>query len=563
VQNTWFIDDSNVYRVTMHKTFEGNLATKPVNGAIFVLNPKNGQLLLKVIHTSAWAGQKRLGQLAKWKCAEELAAMIRGAPSEEQPRQIIVTRKSMLDPLEVHLLDFPNITIKGSELNLPFQAALKIPRVAQIVLQAGESSLNLINFYDDWLQTISPYTAFSRVILILRALMLAGPGASDRALGLIFGGREIPAPGHIWPSLDDGEWVGIEVALKDLIIEEYSKKNNVNPAALTHAEIRDIILGADIAGPSAQRQKIAEIERSSNEQSAHATTTTTTNVFGDEIVSATTSAYESKTFASKSDWRSRALGVGTLAQRLKSLTVATEASNETNNDLLVLPRNLINQLVHVADSRTQIAALIVGEQVEPQVWQCKSLIIPPQTGTVSSVNVCENRPQGLEQQFSDNVYVIGIIHTSSSGVTSLAPANLVVLQKFRQSFETPQEVPQFCVSLVMSPGAVEIAVYSPTPSAFTAFQTDQIDINATLPGDYYAPQSCILTDRTLGYWWIPGGGERWNWNFMTLAFDPEKHLYAVERGIPAEFYDVTHRLVHFMQTGASIEGNNNYEDEFD
>jgi hypothetical protein len=28
----------------------------------------------------------------------------------------------MLDPLEVHLLDFPNIVITGSELQLPFQA---------------------------------------------------------------------------------------------------------------------------------------------------------------------------------------------------------------------------------------------------------------------------------------------------------------------------------------------------------------------------------------------------------------------------------------------------------
>lgn len=27
----------------------------------------------------------------------------------------------MLDPLEVHLLDFPNIVITGSELQLPFQ----------------------------------------------------------------------------------------------------------------------------------------------------------------------------------------------------------------------------------------------------------------------------------------------------------------------------------------------------------------------------------------------------------------------------------------------------------
>jgi pre-mRNA-processing factor 8 len=145
-QIIWFVDDTNVYRVTIHKTFEGNLTTKPINGkikerererererqkkereksslpntrtlshtsgAIFIFNPRTGQLFLKIIHTSVWAGQKRLGQLAKWKTAEEVAALMRSLPVEEQPKQIIVTRKGMLDPLEVHLLDFPNCTIK-------------------------------------------------------------------------------------------------------------------------------------------------------------------------------------------------------------------------------------------------------------------------------------------------------------------------------------------------------------------------------------------------------------------------------------------------------------------
>ena len=50
---------------------------------------------------------------------------MRSLPVEEQPKRIIVSRKGMLDPLEVHLLDFPNIVITGSELQLPFQAAMK------------------------------------------------------------------------------------------------------------------------------------------------------------------------------------------------------------------------------------------------------------------------------------------------------------------------------------------------------------------------------------------------------------------------------------------------------
>ncbi|VDL77604.1 unnamed protein product [Nippostrongylus brasiliensis] len=137
-QIIWFVDDTNVYRVTIHKTFEGNLTTKPINGAIFIFNPRTGQLFLKIIHTSL--------------------------PVEEQPRQIIVTRKAMLDPLEVHLLDFPNIVIKGSELMLPFQAIMKVEKFGDLILKATEPQMVLFNLYDDWLKR------FSRVILIMRGM---------------------------------------------------------------------------------------------------------------------------------------------------------------------------------------------------------------------------------------------------------------------------------------------------------------------------------------------------------------------------------------------------------
>lgn len=89
---------------------------------------------LQFIHTSVWVGQKRLGQLAKWKTAEDVVALVQSLPVEEHPRKIIVTRKGMLDPLEVHLLDFPNIVIKGSELQLPFQAYLKVDMLVSLLL---------------------------------------------------------------------------------------------------------------------------------------------------------------------------------------------------------------------------------------------------------------------------------------------------------------------------------------------------------------------------------------------------------------------------------------------
>ena len=59
---------------------------------------------------------------------------------------------------QVHLLDFPNIVIKGSELQLPFQACLKVEKLGDLILKATEPQMVLFNLYDDWLKSISSYT---------------------------------------------------------------------------------------------------------------------------------------------------------------------------------------------------------------------------------------------------------------------------------------------------------------------------------------------------------------------------------------------------------------------
>lgn len=281
-QIIWFVDDTNVYRVTIHKTFEGNLTTKPINGAIFIFNPRTGQLFLKIIHTSVWAGQKRLGQLAKWKTAEEVAALIRALPVEEQPRQIIVTRKGLLDPLEVHLLDFPNIVIKGSELSLPFQACLKIEKFGDLILKATEPQMVLFNLYDDWLKSVSSFTAFSRLIMIFRALHV---NHEKTRMILKRDKNIITQPNHVWPSLTDEDWVKAEVEMKNLILSDYAKKNNVNVQSLTQMEIRDIILGMEMSAPSLQKETIADIEKQAKEAAqTQQTTVKTVNVLGEEMI---------------------------------------------------------------------------------------------------------------------------------------------------------------------------------------------------------------------------------------------------------------------------------------
>ena len=391
-QIIWFIDDTNVYRVTIHKTFEGNLTTKPINGAmskrflmmflflvfkfmnvenftiekylpfllinqkplfIFIFNPRTGQLFLKVIHTSVWAGQSRLGQLAKWKTAEEVAALVRSLPIEEQPKQIIVTRKGMLDPLEVHLLDFPNIVLKGSDLNMPFQACLKVDKLGDQILRATEPMMILYNLYDDWLKSISSYTAFSRLILILRSLHVN----NDRTKVILKPDKTtITEPHHIWPSLNHEEWLEVEVKLKDIILADFGRRNNVNVASLTQTEIRDIILGQEIIAPNQQQQQIDEINKLAKDQSnMTATTTKIVNKHGDELVTTTTTNYERSQFTSKTEWRVRAISAANLHLRCNHIYVSSDDINETGFTY-ILPKNVLRKFICIADLRAQISA---------------------------------------------------------------------------------------------------------------------------------------------------------------------------------------------------------------
>jgi len=99
-----------------------------------------------------------------------------------------------------------------------------------------------------------------------------------------------------------------------LCVPPTSRAQNVNVASLTQSEIRDIILGMEIAPPSQQRQEAMEIEKQQREQSQQtAVTTHTTNVHGDDLIVTTTTAYEQSVFNSKTDWRIRALNASNLS----------------------------------------------------------------------------------------------------------------------------------------------------------------------------------------------------------------------------------------------------------
>ena len=91
---------------------------------------------------------------------------------------------------------------------LVLQAALKIEKFGDLILKATEPQMVLFNIYDDWLKTISSYTAFSRLILILRALHVN----VDKARMILKPDKTIiTEPHHVWPSLTDEQWIKVHL----------------------------------------------------------------------------------------------------------------------------------------------------------------------------------------------------------------------------------------------------------------------------------------------------------------------------------------------------------------
>lgn len=374
----------------------------------------------------------------------------------------------------------------------------------------------LFNLYDDWLKTVSSYTAFSRLILILRALHVN----NERTKVILKPDKTtITEPHHIWPSLSDEEWIKVEIALKDLILADYGKKNNVNVASLTQSEIRDIILGMEISAPSAQRQQIAEIEKQTKEQTQlTATTTRTVNKHGDEIFTTTTSNYETQAFASKTEWRIRAISATHLYLRTNHIYVSSDDIKETGYTY-IFPKNILKKFIVISDLRTQIAGYLYGVSPpdNPQVKEIKCIVMPPQSGNHQMVRLPSTLPH---HEYLEEMEPLGWIHTQPNELPQLAPQDVTMHAKVMADNASWDPDKTIIVTCSFTPGSCSLTAYKLTPSGYEWGRTNTDRGNnpkGYLPSHYEKVQM-LLSDRFLGFFMVPAQGS-WNYNFMGKLLD--------------------------------------------
>lgn len=416
----------------------------------------------------------------------------------------------------------------------------------------------LFNIYDDWLKSISSYTAFSRLVLILRGLHVN----TDKVKQILRPDKTvITEPHHVWPTLNNEQWIKVEVALKDLILADYGKKNNVNVSSLTQSEIRDIILGMEIAPPSIQRQQVAEIEAQAREQSQlTATTTKTTNVHGEQIVVTTTTQYESATFQSKTDWRVRAISATNLHLRTKHIYVSSEDISEEGLTY-ILPKNILAKFITIADLRTQIAGYLYGVTPEDNefVREIRCIVLVPQIGNHQSVTLPQKLP---ESDVLGELQPLGWIHTQPNELIQngmqILPAPDVVMHASITA-ENPRQwkgQDEIVITTSFTQGSCSLTAYKITDVGHEwGKKNKNVTGGVTNAGDYtsdcFEKVQMLLSDRFKGFFMVPDGGLGWNYNFQgvkhTVSMD-----YQLRMDVPEPFYAECHRPQHFL-TFAQIE----------
>ena len=466
-------------------------------------------------------------------------------------------------------LDFPNIVLKGSELQLPFQAALKVEKFGDLILRATEPQMVLFNIYDDWLKTISSYTAFSRLILILRGLHVN----VDKVKQILRPDKSVVTePHHVWPTLTDEQWIKVEVALKDLILADYGKKNNVNVSSLTQSEIRDIILGMEIAPPSVQRQQVAEIEAQAREQSQMtATTTKTTNVHGEQIIVTTTTQYEAATFQSKTDWRVRAISATNLHLRTKHIYVSSEDISE-DGLTYVLPKNILSKFITIADLRTQIAGYLYG--VTPadndQVREIRCIVMVPQVGNHQSVTLPKKPP---DDDLLKDMEPLGWIHTQPNELlqngSQILPAPDVVTHAsiVADNPKVWNGRNEIIITTSFTQGSCSLTSYRVTEAGLDWGKKSRNVAGGVANAEQYS-SSCfekvqmLLSDRFKGFFMVPRDGLGWNYNFQGVKHNVGME-YSLKMDIPEPFYAECHRPQHFLNFVQMEEGDDVDDADFE
>ncbi|KAI6218988.1 Pre-mRNA-processing-splicing factor 8A like [Aphelenchoides fujianensis] len=289
------------------------------------------------------------------------------------------------------------------------------------------------------------------------------------------------------PTLSDEEWIKVELALKDMILNDYGKKNNVNVSSLTQSEVRDIILGMEISAPSQQRQQFADIAKQTKEQTQVAATMTRTQLRDPK---------HSPRGPSGACGRSRRR-ISTL--RPQHIYVNADDVKDTGFTY-VLPKNVLKKFIVISDLRTQIAGYLysVSPSNNRNVKEIRCIVLPPQWGTHQLV-ICPTSCPTTSS--SKDLEPLGWIHTQPNELPQLSPQDVSQHARILSQNAEWDGDKTIIMTCSFTPDSVSLTAYRLTPTGYKwgKNNTDKGNNSKGYLPSHYEKVQMLLSDRFLGY----------------------------------------------------------------
>jgi len=305
----------------------------------------------------------------------------------------------------------------------------------------------------------------------------------------------------------------------------------------------------EISAPSMQRQQAAEIEKQQQEQQQlTAVTTKTQNVHGEDIIVTTTSQYEQASFASKTEWRTRAIATSNLRTRANNIYINSEDVKEESHFTYIMPKNILKRFITIADLRVQVAGYLYGASPpdNDQIKEIRTIVMVPQVGNTRDVQLPRELPQ---HEYLNNLEPLGIIHTVSGNEPPYMQASDVTQHAKLMQQHASWDKKTVSMTVSFTPGSVSLAAWALTPNGYK-WGAENRDTMSDNPAGFSTAfgEKCqlLLSDKIRGYFLVPETGV-WNYSFMGSSFGMvEKKPVWVKIDTPARFYDGVHRPLHFM-----------------
>ena len=109
-----------------------------------------------------------------------------------------------------------------------------------------------------------------------------------------------------------------------------------------------------------------------------------------------TSQFEQQTFASKTEWRTRAIATSNLRTRANNIYISSEdIRDDEEHFTYIMPKNILKRFIAIADLRVQVAGYLYGSSPpdNEQVKEIRTIVMVPQVGSTREVNLPQQLPQ--------------------------------------------------------------------------------------------------------------------------------------------------------------------------